>query len=174
MIAIKGLKIALVIAAFYGPAHPLQAGQGSFTYFRSDAGLQTGTGSLPENLEAPEALRWRVPLEAGHSTPALRDGKIFLTAYEAESKQLTICALSEKNGELIWRAAIKPEQIEQTHPIGSPATATPACDGERLFVFFGSAGLLCYDLAGKKLWEQRSGPFRDEYGAGSSPILCDD
>jgi len=174
MIAINGLKTALVTAVLYGTAHPLPAGQGSFTYFRSDAGLQTGTGTLPENLEAPEALRWKVPMEAGHSTPVLREGKIFMTAYEPEPKQLTISALSEKNGEPIWRAAIKPEQIEQTHPIGSPATATPACDGERLFVFFGSAGLFCYDLTGKKLWEQRSGPFRDEYGAGSSPILCDD
>ncbi|MGH7970033.1 MAG: PQQ-binding-like beta-propeller repeat protein, partial [Limisphaerales bacterium] len=39
---------------------------------------------------------------------------------------------------------------------------------------FGSAGLFCYDLDGKKLWEQRMGPFHDEYGAGSSPLLCDD
>ena len=55
----------------------------------------------------------------------------------------------------------------------SPAAATPACDGERVYVFFGSYGLLCYDLAGQKLWERPMGPFRDEYGAGSSPILVD-
>jgi outer membrane protein assembly factor BamB len=40
-------------------------------------------------------------------------------------------------------------------------------------VFFGSYGLLAFDLDGNKLWEFRAGPFQDEYGAGSSPILFD-
>jgi outer membrane protein assembly factor BamB len=33
--------------------------------------------------------------------------------------------------------------------------------------------MFCYDLDGKKVWEQKMGPFRDEYGAGSSPVLHD-
>ena len=52
--------------------------------------------------------------------------------------------------------------------------ATPASDGERLFIFFGSYGLICYDLEGKELWAKPMGPFRDEYGAASSPIIVDD
>jgi outer membrane protein assembly factor BamB len=63
--------------------------------------------------------------------------------------------------------------VEKTHAIGSPATATPACDGERLYAFFGSYGLLCFNLEGEKLWEIKMGPFQDEYGAGSSPIVVD-
>jgi hypothetical protein len=43
-----------------------------------------------------------------------------------------------------------------------------------VFVFFGSFGVLCYDLDGHKLWEHALGPFRDEYGAASSPMLVDD
>jgi hypothetical protein len=42
-----------------------------------------------------------------------------------------------------------------------------------LFVFFGSYGLLCYDLDGRMVWEHLLGPFLDEYGAGSSPVLID-
>jgi len=166
----------LPLAIAFLPAYPPKvcAGQGSFTYFRSDAGLQTGSGALPDNLEAPEALRWRATLDSGHSTPVLRDAKIFLTTYKPDAKELAVVALDEATGRSLWRAAITPEQVEQTHPIGNPATATPACDGERLFVFFGSAGLFCYDLTGKKLWEQRMGPFHDEYGAGSSPMLVND
>jgi outer membrane protein assembly factor BamB len=149
------------------------AAESQFSYFRSDAGRQIGTGPLPDRLDTPEGLNWRVPMDSGHSTPIIRDGKIFLTSFQAESKQLAVVALDEKSGRQLWRDAIIPEQIEQTHAIGNPATATPACDGERLFVFFGSAGLFCYDLTGRKLWEQKIGPFRDEYGAGSSPILLD-
>src|SRR5262245_47848819 len=143
-------------------------------YFRSDAGIASSAGTLPDNLETPELLRWRVPLDAGHSTPILYNGKIFLTTWRPESKELATVALDEETGRSLWRNALIPERIEQTHSIGSPATGTVACDGQRIFAFFGSAGVLCYDHAGRKLWEQRMGPFRDEYGAGSSPILCQD
>jgi outer membrane protein assembly factor BamB len=142
-------------------------------YFRSDAGVASTKGSLPENLDAPEALVWRVALDGGHSTPILHGGKIFLTTWRPQSNQLATVALDAGTGRLLWRSALIPDRVEQTHPIGSPATATTACDGQRLFVFFGSAGVLCYDLDGHKLWEQRLGPFRDEYGAGSSPIVYD-
>jgi outer membrane protein assembly factor BamB len=142
-------------------------------YFRSDAGVALSPGALPANLETPEALRWRVPLDGGHSTPIVQSGRIFLTSYRTDSRELATVALDEATGKILWRKALVPEKVEQTHEIGSPATATIACDGKRLFAFFGSAGLFCYDLDGKKLWEKRLGPFRDEYGAGSSPIVFD-
>jgi len=142
-------------------------------YFRSDAGLPAPGGPLPEDFNAPEALSWRMPLDGGHSTPILEGGKIFVTTYRPNSKELATVALEQSSGKMLWRNPIVPEQVEETHPIGSPATATVACDGKRVFAFFGSAGMFCYNLNGKKIWEQRSGPFRDEYGAGSSPILFD-
>jgi outer membrane protein assembly factor BamB len=145
-----------------------------FYYFRSDSGLQVGKGTLPDHLEDPQLLDWHTSVDSGHSTPMVCAGKIFLTTYRADSRELAIEALDEKTGRSLWRRALVPDQVEQTHPLGNPATATPACDGEHLFVFFGSAGLFCYDLEGHKLWEQKMGPFRDEYGAGSSPILFKD
>ena len=151
------------------------AGSPDTKYFRSDEGVAgSGAGPLPDRFDAPGVLNWRVPLDPGHSTPILCKGKIFLTTYRAEPKELATVALDEKTGQTLWRRAITAERVEQTHTLGSPATATPACDGQRLFVFFGSYGLICYDLEGKKLWEHRLGPFQDEYGAGSSPILIDD
>ncbi len=174
MFSIRNAWLWFAIAWLARNSQNLQAADSPFTYFRSDAGLQAGAGPLPSRLDVPEALSWRVSLDSGHSTPVLRAGKIFLTTYRADSKELAIVALDEKTGRQLWRSPIAPEQVEQTHPIGNPATATPACDGERLFVFFGSAGLFCYDLEGRKVWEQKMGPFQDEYGAGSSPILLED
>ncbi len=150
------------------------AGAADTSYFRSDEGIgSAAAGPLPDHFDAPDALRWRVSLDSGHATPILVNGRIFLTSYRPESKELATVALDEKTGQTLWRHAVVPERIEQTHPIGSPATATPASDGRRLYVFFGSYGLIGYDLEGNKLWENRVGPFRDEYGAGSSPILVD-
>ena len=166
---VLALIIALAALALLATVPPAADAK----YFRSDAGVADSAAALPDNFEAPESLLWRVPLDPGHSTPVTHSGKIFLTTYRPDSKQLATVALEEGTGRLLWRNPLVPEQVEQTHPIGSPATATPACDGKHVFVFFGSAGVFCYDLEGHKVWEQRLGPFRDEYGAGSSPIICD-
>src|SRR5690242_18633433 len=132
-------------------------------YFRADKGVGHSVGSLPDDFNAPECLNWRVPLDGGHSTPILDGERIFVTTYRAKSEELATVALEQANGKVLWRNPIVPERVEETHPIGSPATATVACDGKRVYAFFGSAGMFCYDLDGKKLWEQRMGPFRDEY-----------
>src|SRR5438309_5604556 len=90
-------------------------------YFRSDAGVAQAAGSLPDNLESPEALCWRVPLDGGHSTPILHSGRIFLTTWRAESRELATVALDEASGKLLWRNPLMPKRIEQTHQLGSPA-----------------------------------------------------
>lgn len=161
------LFVALSLISF--PAHCGSAPR--LQYFRADGGVARSPGALPDDLSLTEALLWRIPLDEGHSTPILEGGKILLTTYRVDSKELATVALDRSNGKLLWRNPIVPAQIEETHPIGSPATATVASDGERVYAFFGSVGLFCYDLNGQKVWEQRLGPFRDEYGAGSSPIV---
>lgn len=146
--------------------------QSDLTYFRSDRGVADPSfGTLPSQLDAPGTLRWRRPLDPGHATPILSGGKIFLTAYQAESHELAVLGLDASTGEILWHSAVTVQQVERTHTLGSPATATPACDGRRVYAFFGSYGLLAFDLNGRKLWEFKAGPFQDEYGAGSSPIL---
>jgi len=150
-----------------------QLAQGGLTYFRSDRGLAPTNLTLPSDFDASGSLRWRMPMDPGHSTPIVVGDRIFLTAYQAESHELAVLALDARTGRTLWRNGIVVQQVERTHQIGSPATASPACDGKRLFVFFGSYGLLAFDLDGKKLWELKMGPFQDEYGAGSSPMLFD-
>jgi outer membrane protein assembly factor BamB len=64
--------------------------------------------------------------------------------------------------------------LEEFHATeGSPAASTPATDGKRVVSYFGSCGLVCYDLKGKELWHhslptaQTAGGF----GSGSSPVI---
>jgi outer membrane protein assembly factor BamB len=144
-------------------------------YFRSDLGIApSANGPLPDRMDAPGALRWRVETDTGQSTPVVCSGKIFLTTYRNESKELATVALDQATGEVLWKRPVPAARIETYHPqTGNAAVATPACDGQRLYVFFGSYGLVCHELDGKKVWENRMGPFQDEYGAGSSPILFD-
>jgi outer membrane protein assembly factor BamB len=141
-------------------------------YFRHDHGLAAADQqTLPELLE-PDRAVWKQPLPPGHSTPTIVGDRIFLTAHEGDDLA-TIC-LDRATGSPLWKQSIHVEQLEKVHPEGSPAAATPACDGKRVYAFFGSFGLVCYDLDGTLAWTKKLGPFHDEFGAGSSPIVVDD
>lgn len=147
-----------------------------FKYFRYDAGIADAkAGPLPERFDAPGSLCWRTPMDSGQSTPIVQNGKMFLTTYREAGRELATVAVDQKTGEVLWRRTVPVAKIETYHPqTGNPAPATIACDGSRLYAFFGSYGLICYDLDGKQLWDHPMGPFQDEYGAGSSPVLVDD
>jgi hypothetical protein len=163
MILLREAVLAFAIGFAISELPITSAAGAEFAYFRSNTGVQAGAAALPGNLDAPEVLRWRVPLDSGHSTPILHGSKIFLTTYRADSKELAAVALDEATGKLLWRSPIV-RTVEQTHPIGNrqlPRVRLKRC------TFFGSAGLLL-----RSRWEtmeHRMGPFRDEW-AGSSPI----
>ncbi len=147
------------------------AGAQSTNYFRRDQGVAAvDDQSLPETLDAA-SLVWQLAIPSGHSTPTIVGDRILVTGHE-NGELATIC-LDRRAGTIYWRQNVHVDQIEKFHAEGSPAASTPACDGERVFCFFGSYGLVCYDLAGKPLWSKKLGPFRDEFGSASSPMLVD-
>lgn len=171
------LKFVLVLSPLLLVANAGLAGaQTGVTFFRSDSGLASAKpGSLPDRFEAPTKLRWRTPVDSGQSSAIVSRGRVFLTSYRAAARELATVALDQNSGQVLWQQIAPVQRLEQLHDtMGNPAAATPACDGRRVFVFFGSYGLICYDLKGRKQWEHALGPFRDEYGAGSSPMLVDD
>src|SRR5438093_1621409 len=94
----KSFKIAELALLVGLAARELPAAETAavdFKYFRSDAGTPARAGTLPDNLEPPDVLRWRVELDPGHSTPILHAGKILLTTYHRDSKELATVALEE-------------------------------------------------------------------------------
>ncbi len=142
------------------------------SYFRYDGGVaDQDQQPLPERLD-DDSLLWRMPLASGHSTPCVYGNSIYLTTFEND--ELATVALDRRTGEQCWKKVAPATRLEQYHSTSSPAAATPACDGQRVYIFFGSYGLLCYDLEGKLVWSKEMGPFQDEFGSASSPILVDD
>lgn len=158
-----GLTIA---AIFVAPARAEQP-----VYFRRDGGLSPHSSQpLPDHLD-PDRAVWKQPLPTGYSTPTIYGDRILLTGSDG-SELITVC-LDRQTGKPRWRQSVQADELEKIHPEGSHADATVACADGRVFAFFGSYGLLCYDLDGKPLWTKRLGPFRDEFGSASSPILVD-
>jgi outer membrane protein assembly factor BamB len=98
--------------------------------------------------------------------------RVYLTA--VRHKRLFTLALDRPSGKLLWEAEAPARRLETVHSIGNHAQSTPAADHECVVSFFGSAGLFCYDRAGKRLWHVHLGPFRNDFGAASSPVLAGD
>ncbi len=143
--------------------------------FRGPSGSGVADNEKPPVKFGPnENLAWKVAVPPGASSPIVVGDRIYLTAFEND-KLLTIC-YSSSDGKELWRNAAPAKKIEAFHPTeGSPAASTPASDGKKVVVYFGSCGLICYDLDGKELWtfELPVAETNNEFGTGTSPVLAE-
>ncbi len=69
---------------------------------------------------------------------------ILLATVDQTSQKLATVCIDRRTGKTVWRRAIETGEIEKVHELSSPAGPTPATDGERVYVDFGSYGFgLC-------------------------------
>jgi outer membrane protein assembly factor BamB len=136
------------------------------------SGRTAGRAALPTEIGPGTNVVWKTALPPGHSSPIVVGDRIYVTAVR-DQKLLTI-ALDRATGKILWEAAAPTKILERVHKIGSLAQPSPTADEERVVSFFGSCGLFCYDRAGQLLWSIPMGPFKNDFGAGSSPILAGD
>ncbi len=144
--------------------------------FRGSNGQGISSESnLPVKWSATSNVRWKTGLPgAGHSSPVVWGNRIFLTAFNSSKKQLIVLCLDKDSGKILWERTVQAERIEEHHSSNSPASPTPATDGKHVYVYFGSRGLVCFDFAGNKVWENPFGPYPNEWGTASSPVLYGD
>jgi len=142
--------------------------------FRGPYSSGLGAGKPPVEFGPGQKVLWKTPLGSGLSSPSIWANRIFLTEVDRANKQLSTLTLDRRTGKILWRRTVTAGSIEKVHEISSPAASTPATDGERVYVYFGSYGLLCYDLDGNLKWERRFPDPENIYGAVSSPIVAGD
>ena len=128
---------------------------------------------LPLNWSATEHVVWSVDLpDRGNSTPVVWGDKVFLTqAIEKEGRRTLIC-FDKKTGKQLWQSGTTYKEQETSHPTNPYCSASPVIDGERVVVSFASAGVFCYDMAGKELWHRDLGKVHHIWGNGASPVLA--
>ncbi len=140
--------------------------------FRGPNGAGVADKDTPPVQFGPASkLLWKTALPAGHSSPIVWEGHIFLTGVENE--KLVVLALRRKDGKLLWKQTIPAEKLEKVHASSNPAASTPATDGQRVYVYCGSYGLLAFDFAGKDIWRKPLPLPPTKYGTASSPIVYD-
>lgn len=119
-------------------------------------------------------IRWRTPIAAGYSSPAIAGGRVFLTdrpesgtrgnpkgplERTAESGRERVLCLDEKDGRVLWQ-----HEYEAPYFISYPAgpRASPAVAGNRVYTIGAEGDLHCFDVATGKVSWARS--FKRDYG----------
>ncbi len=150
------------------------SGKAWWPQFRGPNSSGLGEGKPPVTFGPDQNVLWKTAVGPGLSSPIVWEGRIFLTEFDRANNRLATLGIDRRTGKVLWRQTVVPERIEKVHEISSPAGATPATDGERVYVYFGSYGLVAYDLDGNLKWERRLPVPENPYGAVASPIVAGD
>jgi outer membrane protein assembly factor BamB len=194
----SSIALLLATAAF--------AADANWPQFRGPAAGGIGNGSPPLewNGESGKNILWKTEIPGlAHSSPIVWGDRIFLTSAVPASGQASlkvglygdiapvkdegehtfiVYCIDRKSGKILWqRTAFNGQPKIKRHPKSTHANPTPATDGERLVVSFGSEGLFAFDLNGKPLWQKDLGLLdagfymvpMAQWGYASSPIIHD-
>jgi outer membrane protein assembly factor BamB len=123
----------------------------------------------PVEFGPEQSVFWKTPLPRGHSSPCIWADHIFVTGYDNDKGELQVFCIRRSDGSILWSRIVPAKEIEKVHSISSPANATLAADGERVYVYFGSYGLLCYDFSGRPQWSVPMPIPKIRFGTGTSP-----
>jgi outer membrane protein assembly factor BamB len=129
--------------------------------------------NLPLKWSSSENIKWKVPLaNQGNSTPVVWGEKIFLTQANKGGTVRSLLCFAKVDGKLAWQKDVAYDEKEKNWNESWYCNASPATDGERVVVSFGSAGVYCYDFAGKELWKRTDlGKWEHPFGNGASPVI---
>jgi len=163
------MKLAILVLA---AAVSFAASDTDWSRFRGPNGTGvSNTSGLPAEFGPDKNVVWKTTVPSGHSSPVLTDTRIFMTG--AEGQKLFVLALDRASGKELWRQEVPRRNSERLENVNGPASPSPVTDGERVFAFFQSFGLIGFTADGKELWRMPLGPFNMFYGFGASPILVD-
>jgi outer membrane protein assembly factor BamB len=112
---------------------------------------------LPDEL----LVKWRTPIGAGYSGPAVADGRVFTSDWVKDPSTRTLdgkeraIALDESTGEVLWTHEWRTSyrMLQVSYAIGP--RATPTVDGDRVYIVGATGRLFCFDVAtGEVIWEK--------------------
>ncbi len=152
--------------------------------FRGPEGSGISTkDSLPVTWSENQNLKWKTSLPgAGSSSPIIVGDRIFLTSYTGNNTSLKrqLVCINRSNGDIMWTKnvdAAQPEDAFNGYLMEHGyASNTPVSDGQRVYVFLGKTGVLCFDLEGNQLWKVSVGTESSNrrWGSAASLILYED
>jgi outer membrane protein assembly factor BamB len=167
----------------------------------SQAGAIGDDPALPDTWSETENIVWKIDIPGlGWSSPIVWGDHILLTsAISAGQEPAPVPGLYDEHNHIkassaqrwvVYDVDFKTGQVRWEHELrnarppllrhikNSYASETLVTDGERVYVYLGSIGLVgALDLNGKPLWTKEVGAYSqggNEYGTAASPVLYKD
>lgn len=137
------------------------------------SGVSTSKERLPVDFSFEHKVRWQAAVGDGVSCPIVFGGKAYVTGM-INSSRFAVMAFDANDGTLLWRREFDPGKLPRITPPNSHASSTPATDGERVYAYFSTLGLLALDArSGEHLWtgKVQQPAYLMDWGAASSPIV---
>lgn len=132
--------------------------------------------SPPLTWSESENVLWKTPVPGrGHGSACIVGDRIYLaTADEVKQVQSILC-LDRQTGDNLWSTVVHEGNfVAGGNKKSTHASATPACDGERVYITFANDhAIFCSALSldGERLWQQRIDDFVNHQGYGASPTI---
>jgi outer membrane protein assembly factor BamB len=189
------LTVGLVVLAVVA----VSAGADDWPRFRGrSAGVAADDPALPDTWSPTENVVWKTDVPGlGWSSPVVWGDHVFLTSVVNTTQQeppkpgyyigdwpassaphrWMVYDIDFRTGTIRWERVVRSAPPGRAkHLKNSYASETPVTDGERVYFYFGNAGLFVFDLAGKPVWSKPIGPLktRNNWGTGASPVLHGD
>ena len=169
----------------------------------SHAGVVPDDPALPETWSDTQDVAWKIDIPGlGWSSPVVWDDHIFVTSavsagqepapskglYDpgddhgktnaAAAQRWMVYDVDLKTGRIRWQREIHSGvPAISRHIKNSFASETPVTDGERVYAYFGVAGVIAaLDMDGKTVWTKDIGVYngRQQFGTAASPVLYKD
>jgi outer membrane protein assembly factor BamB len=133
-------------------------------------------------------VRWKVLLpgqegktrqDQNQSSPIVSRGRIFITASywpagvdTREFPEHHVVCYRASDGKQLWDKKVEHGPWSRASDLRGGYTApTPAADGERVYVVFGSSVIAALDYEGKQIWRKEIKPYEFDVAMGSSPVV---
>ncbi len=130
---------------------------------------------LPLTWSETENVRWKTPIpHRGWSTPVVMNGQVWLTTATEDGHDFYAICVDADTGEVLHNKKLF--HTDHPEPLGNPvncyATPSPAIEGGRVYVHFGSYGTACLNTkTGDVIWNRDDLPCRHYRGPSSSVVL---
>src|SRR2546430_3779523 len=107
------------------------------------------------SIRTGQNILWKAPLPKSdnpYSSPIVCKGKVITTVTMNAGREHHVLCFDSANGKPLWDRIVPPGPWTLTDLRGGYAAPTPACDGQRIFAFFGSCVLAALDMECQPLW----------------------
>lgn len=167
--------LAVLAVWFLTTASCVAAGPEDWPQFRgpNSSGISESRKPLPVTFSKTENVRWSADVGDGVGGAVIAEGRLFVSGMTGK-ETVSLFAFDSGTGEKLWRRDWPVGELPEVHHTNSHASSTPAADGDRVYFYFSTLGLVALDSkSGKDVWQKKLPEpfFVFKWGAGMSPVL---